>query len=738
MTSYLKHIKSSVLNSYSQIFFSTNTILSYTLLVVSFFDYTAGLSGLLAVLVSTVLTDTMGMEKATIQKGLYGFNNLLVGLGLGINFQLSIELMFIVVFASLLTTFITFACQGILGKYNLPYLSIPFLFGIWIGLLATSHFTALGLSARGVFSQNELVAMGGLNLLDLYSTLDNSLPLAVNTYFKSLGAIFFQYSVLAGLLISLGLLIYSRVVFSLSIIGYTAALIVYHILGIDVVSLSYSYIGFNYILAAIAIGGYFLHTSTYSFLATLFVLPILILLSYSSEIIMSNFALPVYSLPFNTVVLLFLYSLRFRTQRPKHLIEVAIHQDTPEENTYLQANYVNRMQAAGIMSISLPVLGEWTINQGYNGTHTHKGAWKHGLDFVIANNEKEYTGTGDLVTDYYCYGKNITAPADGYVVDLNDGIEDNIIGKTDLIHNWGNTIVIQHTLGLSTQMSHLLAGSINVKKGDYVQKGQVIAKVGNSGRSPYPHLHFQLQGAPHVGSPTLDYPLSNYLSQEDDTLRYHAHGTPKKGDSIQNVVSTPIVANAFTFTPGQELAFAIAHNSSEASPFDKLDDEYRFTVYSDIFKNTYLECNTTKAKAWFTTDGQIFHFSKYEGDKNSFLYYFMLSLFKIELGYSDNIVIKDRIPTHFIFSGIRLFLQDFTSPFFHFLNANYKLNYESIDDDMFPQEVKLKSNIYSSSFNRPLDSTDFFITITNKGVDHINIASQGNSLQAKRLNTAVS
>jgi urea transporter len=72
----------SLLNSYSQIFFSTNKVFGLILLLVSFFDIYAGLAGLLSVLVSLVLAKTLGYNLHNIKNGLYGFNSLLVGLGL--------------------------------------------------------------------------------------------------------------------------------------------------------------------------------------------------------------------------------------------------------------------------------------------------------------------------------------------------------------------------------------------------------------------------------------------------------------------------------------------------------------------------------------------------------------------------------------------------------------------------------------------------------------------------------
>jgi murein DD-endopeptidase MepM/ murein hydrolase activator NlpD len=55
---------------------------------------------------------------------------------------------------------------------------------------------------------------------------------------------------------------------------------------------------------------------------------------------------------------------------------------------------------------------------------------------------------------------------------------------------YGNLIVVDHSESLSTVYGH--NEKILVKEGDHVTKGQVIATIGNTGRSTAPHLHFEV------------------------------------------------------------------------------------------------------------------------------------------------------------------------------------------------------------------------------------------------------
>ncbi|MEG2404208.1 MAG: M23 family metallopeptidase, partial [Oscillospiraceae bacterium] len=54
---------------------------------------------------------------------------------------------------------------------------------------------------------------------------------------------------------------------------------------------------------------------------------------------------------------------------------------------------------------------------------------------------------------------------------------------------YGNTVIISHGNGVTTQYSH--ASSLEVEKGDSVKAGALIAKVGSTGNSSGNHLHFE-------------------------------------------------------------------------------------------------------------------------------------------------------------------------------------------------------------------------------------------------------
>jgi murein DD-endopeptidase MepM/ murein hydrolase activator NlpD len=77
------------------------------------------------------------------------------------------------------------------------------------------------------------------------------------------------------------------------------------------------------------------------------------------------------------------------------------------------------------------------------------------------------------------HGKDIISPSDGTVV------------FTGLEGGYGNVLVIDHGYGIKTRYGHL--AKIVVKPGERIKRGQVIAAVGNTGRSTGPHLHYEVR-----------------------------------------------------------------------------------------------------------------------------------------------------------------------------------------------------------------------------------------------------
>jgi urea transporter len=716
-----KEILVSLLNSYSQIFFSTSKVLAVSLVIISFFDYGAGIGGFIAVAVANLLAYYLGYNTYFLKSGLYGFNSLLVGLGVGLGFQPSIELYVLVAVSAITCFFLTIVFQGVLGKYGLPFLSIPFLVTIWIISLASGELTALNISERGIYTYNELFGLGGHTVVRLYNWLESMVDSSfIRIYFYSLGAIFFQKGLLAGIIISLGLLIYSRITFVLSILGYSVSYLFYILVGIEFNSLSYTFIGFNYILTAVALGGYYLIPGRTSYAWIIILLPSVVLITISTQHFFNVFHISPYSLPFNMIVLMFLYALKLREKRPERLLETPVQLGNPEKNLYLQSGNMKRFPARFPIAASLPFFGEWEVSQGHNGEITHKGAWRNAWDFIITDKSgKQFKGSGDFPEDYFCFGRAITAPYDAMVMEVINSIPDNIIGDVNTKNNWGNTVILKHSDDLFSKLSHLKYHSVNVKEGDLVKQGQLLGKCGNSGRSPYPHLHFQFQPTPYIGSPTLDYPLGHYLLK-GDKYTFETFSFPQNGQVVANPIKNEQLAKVLHFIPGQRISGKIKAESLKTG-FQFYQSNFNWIVNTDVFNSTYLESEEDGSLAYLYNNGNMHYFTNFTGKKETPLYWFFLSIFKVPLGFLPNSRIRDQVPVNMMFGGLLKFLQDFIAPVFLFLKVDYMLEIKKAGDILSSGDIVMISEITKKIAGRETEKYDFNINIKESGVFEIEI-----------------
>lgn len=706
-------------SSYPQIFFSNNQIFAIILILVTFLDFFTGLSGLIAVLTANAVAYVVGFNRENIYRGYYGFNSLLVGLGLGSMYDPSLGFMLILLSSSVLTLFFTLLFEGVIGKYFLPYLSIPFLAGMWSVILATRQFSQLEISERGIYVLNEMYSLGGNSLVDLYqwfSNLDLAEPVVI--YFRSLGAIFFHYHLFAGVLIAIGLIIYSRIAFTLSIIGFYSAYLFYQLIGADISQLSYAYIGFNYILTGIAIGGFYIIPSKYSYLSVVLLVPLIAIIMTATHSIFMIFQLSIYSLPFNVAVLIFLYMLKFR-ERHFHRPELTqVQHYSPEKNLYHQVNMQDRFKGSIHMNFALPFWGEWVVTQSHNGKYTHKESWKHAWDFEIWDNQrKSFRNTGNVAEDYHCFNKPVLAPADGWIEQVQDDIADNPINEVNLAQNWGNSVVIRHRENLYSQLSHLKKDSVKFKVGEFVKKGDIIALCGNSGRSPVPHLHFQLQSTPQIGSKTLAVPFGHYILSTSGNVELRSFDYPVEGDSVRNIEVIHNLKKAFNFVPGQKIRMKQVTNGEA--------EEIVWKVKVDIYNNTYLECMLTGAKAFFSTDTDMFFFSYYSGSKKSALYHFYLAAYKVMYGSYPNLQVKDQYPLHLFSSPPVRFIQDFIAPFYIFLKNSFVSVCEKKSGQFDDQAFEIRSEANYLTAGRTRKKTSFVLIVENGTLKELNVISQG-------------
>ncbi len=169
-------------------------------------------------------------------------------------------------------------------------------------------------------------------------------------------------------------------------------------------------------------------------------------------------------------------------------------------------------------SYIFPLRGVWYAGNGPTLHTAHRWALPEEFAFDIAKLDAgglTHKGDGTKFSDYYAYGADVLAAADGRVVAVENGQPEDasVMQRPDetqeayfarLLQSQagllakgtagvaGNYVMIDHGQGEYSLYAHLQPGSVRVHAGDAVKAGDVIAKLGSSGNSTEPHLHFQV------------------------------------------------------------------------------------------------------------------------------------------------------------------------------------------------------------------------------------------------------
>src|ERR1700722_1344246 len=184
----------------------------------------------------------------------------------------------------------------------------------------------------------------------------------------------------------------------------------------------------------------------------------------------------------------------------------------------------------GPVAISSPLRGDhWLAGNGPSSTSGHRRALipidghaaiaqRFAIDWVRIRDEgKTFQGDEKDNKNYYAYGSDALAVADGVVTEVKDGIPENIPGRDSravpitLETVGGNHVILDIGGGHFAFYAHLQPGFLRVKLGDKVRRGQVVGLVGNSGNSTEPHLHFHVEdGSSPLGAEGLPYSLASF------------------------------------------------------------------------------------------------------------------------------------------------------------------------------------------------------------------------------------
>lgn len=622
-----------VLFSYSQVLFGKSRVVGLLLALATFGRPHLGAFGLGAVLLSMVVVRLARFSGDAAAAGLYGYNPLLVGLGLGAFLVPSPAAVVVTVVAVVAVVYLQTALESALGYFfNLPVVSLPFLV-----------VTLLTLAAAPLLPVTTMTPYG-------LAVADPAIPAVVVRYLEVLGAIVFQPGLGVGLVVLAALLAYSRVGVLLSVIGFAVA---HGVASFAVLSSPAApvVLGVNGVLLALALGGVWFVARPSSMVFAAVAVVLASVLGLASFMLLLPLALPTLIGPFNVGLLGALYAMRQRTRdgEPKAVDFAA---GTPEQNLAYYRTRVARFGTAVAVRIGLPFSGRWTVTQGIDGAHTHREAWRHALDFeVLGPDGRAHRGLGAALEDYHCYRLPVLAPADGTVVKVRDGVPDNRPGQRHPGDNWGNVVVLQHGVGLYSLVAHLAPGTLTVSEGRVVRAGTRLGLCGNSGRSFVPHLHLQLQGSPRVGAPTLALELHDVVVEGEHGPRLHGVYVPREGERVRALERAEDLAAPFALPIGARWRFRVSGEVDEVVTS-------RIGLYGDL----YLEGDRGD-RLYFENVGKQFLVYDYLGRRTSVLYLLYAAATRVPYEDAAGLAWSDVLARRRFRSGAVSWAIDFAEPF---------------------------------------------------------------------------
>jgi murein DD-endopeptidase MepM/ murein hydrolase activator NlpD len=218
--------------------------------------------------------------------------------------------------------------------------------------------------------------------------------------------------------------------------------------------------------------------------------------------------------------------------------------------------------------IGFPLRGEWTApttpGKRIPSHGTDQLGERYAFDFVRVDWARtgkpfyqaslpQYLFSGVPLNKCYGWGQGVYAPCDGEIIKAEDGYKerqrvhwfsDSSValknaytfnpGKDDIQTVAGNYIVMKCADHVYAAFAHLQAGSITVSAGQVVRKGDVLGKVGHSGNSTAPHLHFQLMDSSDWRSAKgIPCAFEQYELSQDGQWETVYKGVPSDKDRIR-------------------------------------------------------------------------------------------------------------------------------------------------------------------------------------------------------------
>lgn len=213
---------------------------------------------------------------------------------------------------------------------------------------------------------------------------------------------------------------------------------------------------------------------------------------------------------------------------------------SPDNETVAEAVVPVWRAEAVVLSPPLPA-GIWLAGDGPSNVSNHRRALaalggrtyiaqRFAIDWMLVGpNGDTHRGDATRNENYWGFDQPVFAVADGEVTEVVDSSADHaphvLPGPVTLANIAGNHIILRIGPHRYVLYAHLEHGSVRVRPGERVRRGQTIAKLGDSGQTTAPHLHLHVtDGSSALGAEGVPWVLRSYEDLgSGNTFELNAH-----------------------------------------------------------------------------------------------------------------------------------------------------------------------------------------------------------------------
>ena len=657
--SLLRSIVAALPRTYAIIFYSTDVRFGWAMLAMSLLVPWVGLAGLAGVVVAACLAWVLQVDRGWIRGGFALFNPLLACSAMVLAGRLGGWAPGVIVMlwaaAVVCALLLTIGLQGWIGsRVGLSVQSLPA-----VMVVCLLHFTGVG--SGGQVVAQVASAAGQTDLLGM--------PDLLRGFFRAFAAMVFQASDGAGILVYVALVLSSPLGALMATLGYAAGALTLHMLGLPLGATGTAWCGFNFLLAGVALGAGYQVPNRASLLLAVAGGGMTALVAVGLSVWLGWFGLAVGALPYNLVVLGTMAALRL-LPRPGGLIGSPWTTLQPE-------GIARRMQIGALRfpnyyqpAVFLPGAGERVVTQGFDGALTHRGWWRHALDFEVPGTAGSWNAQGAELRDFGIFETPVYCPVTGTVVAVENQVPDNAVGDNNPQANWGNFVLVRADLGFHVMLAHFLQGSVAVTLGQRVRDGAFLGNCGNSGRSPVPHLHLHVQAGPLPGAATVPFVLKHYIERDsaDGQETYHLSGVPRQDARLRSAVPSAALHACFSgWLPG---CYEFDNGGEREDVVLEFDEAGRFSLQSSRHQERL---------SLFLAEG-VLYADPFEGGPTGVLAAFAILLARVPCIAEPTVVWHDVVAAAPFLHGAKRVFHNILDPFLKVAVLHYRYSVAAFGD----------------------------------------------------------